>query len=133
MHPTSVSERQSQDPTYIPEERDEYEKTGPSTSAKQPGKPISVKLNFSRKSKKRPRAETAQASDTASSPSKKKKMTPQSVMEPQTVGPPDATSTSHTTPATQSKCRSHHKKSKCPYCSKELFDLKRRMWKDHST
>ena len=51
-------------------------------------------------------------------------MTPQSVMEPQTVGPPDATSTSHTTPATQSKCRSHHKKSKCPYCSKELFDLK---------
>ena len=122
-----------QDPTYIPEESDgsetgeegvEYEKTGPSTSAKQPGKPISIKLNFSRKSKKRPKAETAEASDTPSSPSKKKKMAPQSVMEPQTVGPPDATSTSHTTPATQSKCRSHHKKSKCPYCSKQLFDLK---------
>ena len=125
-----------QDPTYIPEESDgsetgeegdEYEKTGPSTSAKQPGKPISIKLNFSRKSKKRPKAETAEASDTASSPSKKKKMTPQSVMEPQTVGPPDATSTSHTTPATQSKCRSHHKKSKCIYCSKEVFDLKRHL------
>ena len=92
-----------QDPTYIPEESDgsetgeegdEYEKTAPSTSAKQPGKLISINLNFSKKSKKRPKAETAEASDTASSPSKKKKMTPQSVMEPQTVGPPDATSTS---------------------------------------
>lgn len=43
------------------------------------------------------------------------------------MGPSDATSTSHTTPATQSKRRSHHKKSKCPYCSKEVFDLKRHL------
>ena len=48
-------------------------------------------------------------------------------MEPQAVGPPDATSTSHTTPATQPKCRSHHKKSKCNYRSKEVFDLKRHL------
>ena len=70
-----------QDPTCIPEESDgsetgeegdEYEKTGPSTSAKQPGKPIFINLNFSKKSKKRPRVETAEASDTGSSPSKKK-------------------------------------------------------------
>ena len=88
---------------------------------------ISIKLNFSRKSNKRQKAETTEASDSASPPSKKKKMTPQSVMEPQTVGLSDATPTSHTTPATQSKVRSHHKKSKCLYCSKEVFDLKRHL------
>lgn len=133
----------AEDPSYDPEgcttntkeEESDNEEPRPSTSGKKPLKSAAIKKPSKRKVRDEESDETDSESSTsttkpmkqASSSTRKKRPAEETVpgsSDPKKAKPTPSEACSD---PKKRKGRSHHKKSKCPYCNKEVFDLKRHL------